>query len=321
MMDWLSHLADMMVVRGSIDFRCMYAAPWRIDRHRAREAEIPFHVVLSGSAWLEDADGGQPLILNAGDILLVNDGEAHVLHDGSGTPPLPATNRPTPGVTISVNGAEGEQLDMLCGRFIVSARRNRLLRDYLPQRLVARTGDVKRSQAGAQLADLVAMIREESALASLGNQAMLNAFCAALFILTLRHAADSSARAAGLLSIATHARLAPALAAMFQEPQRSWTVSDLAGLCGMSPATIARHFKEKLGRSASDLLLEIRMTMATNALRNSSASVGAIGEAVGYRSESAFQRIFKHHIGMTPAQWRRESHRQISESADMGACR
>jgi AraC family transcriptional regulator, activator of mtrCDE len=314
-MDWLSHLADMMVVHGSIDFRCVYGAPWRIDRHRARESEIPFHVVLSGSAWLENADGGRPLLLNAGDILLVNDSEAHVLHDGSGTPPLPAKNHATSGVTISVNGAADTQLDMLCGRFIVSARRNRLLREYLPRRWVARTGDVRESPASAQLADLVAMIREESSLAGLGSQAMLNAFCAALFILALRYATDSSAHAAGLLSVAAHARLAPALAAMFQEPQQPWTASDLARLCGMSPATIARHFKERLGRSASDLLLEIRMTMATNALMDSSASVGAIGEAVGYRSEAAFQRIFKQHIGMTPAQWRRESLRKSSEGS------
>ncbi|WP_246642002.1 helix-turn-helix domain-containing protein [Paraburkholderia edwinii] len=84
----------------------------------------------------------------------------------------------------------------------------------------------------------------------------------------------------------------------------------------MSPATIARHFKVRLGRSASDLLLEIRMTMAANALKDSTASIGAIGEAVGYRSEAAFQRIFKRHIGTTPAQWRKESLRQSGESSD-----
>jgi 2,4-dienoyl-CoA reductase-like NADH-dependent reductase (Old Yellow Enzyme family) len=31
----------MMVLHGRVDFRCMYGAPWRIDRHRATASENP----------------------------------------------------------------------------------------------------------------------------------------------------------------------------------------------------------------------------------------------------------------------------------------
>jgi AraC family transcriptional regulator, activator of mtrCDE len=74
--------------------------------------------------------------------------------------------------------------------------------------------------------------------------------------------------------------------------------------CNMSRATLARQFHEKLGRSASDLLTDIRMTLATNELRKPSMSTGAVADAVGYKSEAAFQRAFKRHMGVTPAQWR-----------------
>jgi AraC family transcriptional activator of mtrCDE len=47
------------------------------------------------------------------------------------------------------------------------------------------------------------------------------------------------------------------------------------------------------------------MTMAANELRRSSLSTGAVAEAVGYQSEAAFQRAFKSHMGITPAQWRK----------------
>jgi AraC family transcriptional activator of mtrCDE len=70
---------------------------------------------------------------------------------------------------------------------------------------------------------------------------------------------------------------------------------------------MARHFQEKLGRSANDLLTDIRMTLAVNQLRNPSVSIAAVAEAVGYHSEAAFQRVFKRRMGMTPAQWRRAS--------------
>src|SRR5215475_15310302 len=73
----------------------------------------------------------------------------------------------------------------------------------------------------------------------------------------------------------------------------------------MSRATLARQFQEKLGRSASDLLTHIRMTQAANELKRSSLSTGAVAEEVGYQSEAAFQRAFKSHMGVTPAQWRK----------------
>jgi AraC family transcriptional regulator, activator of mtrCDE len=34
-------------------------------------------------------------------------------------------------------------------------------------------------------------------------------------------------------------------------------------------------------------------------------STGAVADAVGYQSEAAFQRAFKSHMGVTPAQWRK----------------
>ena len=47
------------------------------------------------------------------------------------------------------------------------------------------------------------------------------------------------------------------------------------------------------------------MTLAANELKKSSLSTGAVAEAVGYQSEAAFQRAFKSHMGVTPAQWRK----------------
>jgi AraC family transcriptional activator of mtrCDE len=52
-------------------------------------------------------------------------------------------------------------------------------------------------------------------------------------------------------------------------------------------------------------LTDIRMTLAANELKKSSTSIGAVADAVGYQSEAAFQRAFKSHMGMTPAQWRK----------------
>ena len=311
-LDWLSHLLEMVPVHGHLDLRCFYGAPWLIAQDRAGPGEIPYHIVVSGSAVLEDPSGGPPRHLTAGDILLFPHGAAHTLHDGSGESPAPARERATLNMTISENAGTGDRLDMLCGRFVLTPQHERLLRDYLPPRLVVRAPDrsasTERPATGAQLEGLVTLMRTESALESLGGRAMLNALSTAMFALTLRAGSESDEAPPGLLALAGHPRLAPALAAMFQEPARAWTLPELARLCHMSRATLARNFQERLGRSASDLLTDIRMTLAANELRKSSASTVAVAEMVGYQSEAAFQRAFKQRMSVTPAQWRRVAH-------------
>lgn len=305
-MDWLSRLFEMMPVRGRLDLRCSYGAPWRIDQGPGAANEIPYHAVVSGSALLEDPAGGRPLRLETGDILLLPGNPRHVMHDGSGARPKPARNRQELNLVLSENAGKGERLDLLCGHFVIAPPHDRLLRNYLPPRLVVHAGiHAKQEDTAAQLAALVSLMRCEAANDHLGGDAMLNALSTAMFALVLRLASETETAPSGLLSMAGHARLAPAVAALFNEPARAWSLPDLANLCNVSRATLARLFQEKLGRSASELLTDIRMTLAANELKGSSLSTGAVAEAVGYQSEAAFQRAFKNHMGVTPARWRK----------------
>ena len=313
-MDWLSRLFEMMPVRGRLDLRCSYGAPWRIDQGPGEANEIPYHAVLAGSATLDDP-GGRPLRLRAGDILLLPANPRHVMHDGSGAAPLPARNRAALNFTISENPGSDERLDLLCGHFAIAPPHDRLLRSYLPARLVVHVGGhAGQNEAGGQLAGLVSLMRGESAGDLLGGRAMLNALSTAMFALVLRLASEMEEAPQGFLALAAQPRLAPAVVALFNEPARAWSLPELARLCNMSRATLARQFQEKLGRSASDLLTDIRMTLAANELKRSSLSTAGVAEAVGYQSEAAFQRAFKSHMGVTPAQWRKTQGREVLAS-------
>jgi AraC family transcriptional activator of mtrCDE len=311
-MDWLSHLLEIMPVSGRLELRCLYGAPWRIAYERSNTGEIPYHVVLGGTAILEAPAGGSPQHLAAGDIVVLPHGSEHVLHDGSDAPPAQVQVRKALSLTINENTGTGTRLDMLCGRFILSPPHDRLMRDYLPSVLVvhatAHSGASEWQAAPARLAALVALMRAESAGEGLGGRAMLNALSTALFALTLRAASEAEVAPAGLLALAGHPRLAPALIAMLREPARSWTLPELAARCNMSRATLVRHFQEKVGRSASDLLTDIRMSLAANELKKASASTETVAEAVGYQSVAAFRRAFSQHTGMTPAEWRHTLH-------------
>lgn len=309
--DWLSRLLAIIPVSGRAEHRCFFAAPWRLPNAVSGPGEIPYHVVLAGSAVLGGGGDGPDRVLRAGDILLLTRGPAHVLHDGGGRTPSPIRQRVGPTLTIDENDGAGDRLDMLCGRFIVSAAHERLLHDYLPPRLVVsareNAPETARPGARAQLANLVGLMRSESAEENLGGQAMLTALSTALFALVLRLASEDKDAPSGLLALAGHPRLAGALAAIFNDAGHPWTLPELASLCGMSRATFIRQFQQSLGRSAVDLLTDVRMTTAANALRETSTPVAAIGEDVGYQSDAAFQRAFKQRMGVTPSRYRREA--------------
>lgn len=307
-MDWLSRLLDTIPVKGQVDIRCSYSAPWRVDFDALGPGEIPYHVVVRGSALIATAGYGAEARLNAGDIVLLPDGEPHVLRDESRPPPLVARSRQGLNLIVSENDGEGETLEMLCGRFVLTPPYDRLILDYLPERLIVRA---LAGQGGPdygaqdQLAGLVGLMQTESVGDRLGGRAMLNALSTALFALVLRTSSETGDAPRGLAALASDPRLAPALAAMFEAPSRPWTLPELAGLCHMSRATMARKFKERVGRSAADLLTDIRMTLAAKALRGGTASTSAVAESVGYQSDAAFQRAFKQVMGATPAAWRR----------------
>ncbi|SDD40244.1 AraC family transcriptional regulator, activator of mtrCDE [Cupriavidus sp. YR651] len=308
--DWLSHLLQMINLTGQLEVRCVYGAPWRVAWDQSAAHEIPYHVVLKGRAIIEDPETGTTRELVGGDIVLLPDGAAHVLHDGSGHAPGLTHNRQgSAGWRLSENDGQGERLDMLCGRFFIEPPHDRLIRDYLPTTLVVRAMDGRSEEgivsASNHLASLMGLMRMESTGDKPGGLAMLNALSFALFTLVLRAASESDQAPAGLLALAGHPRLAPAISAMFADPARPWNLSDLADLCSMSRATFMRHFQASLGRSANELLTDIRMSLAANELKKPAMTTEAVADSVGYRSVSAFRRVFTDKMGMTPGQWRR----------------
>jgi AraC family transcriptional activator of mtrCDE len=303
----------MISVTGRLEVRCTYGAPWRVAWERSAPREIPYHAVLKGRAIIEDPESRTKRELKSGDIVLLPHGSPHVLHDGSGrTPVLTQERAAKGGWMVSKNESGGEHLDMLCGRFVIGAPHDRLIRNYLPMNLVVGAGDAHcpemAATASTPLGDLMGLMRLESAGEKPGGSAILDALSSALFALVLRAASESGQAPEGLLALAGHARLSPAVSAMFADPARPWTLPELGALCGMSRATFVRHFQDKLGRSATDLLTDIRMSLAANELKKPEVSTEAAADLVGYQSVAAFRRAFTASMGTTPGQWRRGGH-------------
>ena len=69
----------------------------------------------------------------------------------------------------------------------------------------------------------------------------------------------------------------------------------------------ADRFIRLIGVPPALYLASWRMQVATQKLRNTSASLAQVAEMVGYDSEAAFSRAFKKAFGAAPATWRRSN--------------
>ena len=106
----------------------------------------------------------------------------------------------------------------------------------------------------------------------------------------------------GLLPALADDRLAPALVALHEDPGRGWNLDLMAREASMSRSAFAARFKDVVGRTPADYLIEWRLTIAQDRLR-SGASVSVVATDLGYSSPSAFSRAFTQRMGVSPRAW------------------
>ncbi len=87
--------------------------------------------------------------------------------------------------------------------------------------------------------------------------------------------------------------------------RKTWTVSQLARLAGMSVSHFHVVFVRCYGKSPMAMIQEMRMEQAKSMLHTGS-TLDVIGEMLGYGSPFSFSRAFKSCTGMSPQEYRRK---------------
>ena len=93
-----------------------------------------------------------------------------------------------------------------------------------------------------------------------------------------------------------------------QNFQNDISVEGIAAFCGLNRTYFGRIFKETVGSSPQQFLLNYRMTKAAELLKLTTLSVSDIGNAVGYPNQLHFSRAFKNVYGVSPREWRNKNH-------------
>lgn len=98
-----------------------------------------------------------------------------------------------------------------------------------------------------------------------------------------------------------------ALAYIEQNFQNDISVEGIAEFCGLNRSYFGRIFKDTIGKSPQEFLMNYRMVKATELLKLTGFSIGDIANAVGYPNQLHFSRAFKNVYGVSPREWRNKN--------------
>ena len=86
---------------------------------------------------------------------------------------------------------------------------------------------------------------------------------------------------------------------------RGITVNDAASYVFLSQGYFTRAFKDEIGVSPMNYLMNVRIGKACELLKNDDIKVSAIATSVGFASAQRFNVAFKKHMGITPMDYRK----------------
>ncbi|MGZ4678342.1 MAG: AraC family transcriptional regulator [Acidimicrobiia bacterium] len=313
----LASALEQLRLDGAIFFRSELRDPFAIDStpnrvagqlHPDAERVLLFHIVVRGRCWVSGPDGERH-VAEAGDVIVVPYGDDHTI--GGDTPAecmsVLTLLDPPPWETIPIVewGGGGPTTSLVCG-YLVSDDPlfDPAMRVFSPV-FVVRLPDA----ASARWVEASVHYAMQEGLPTDSDPAAGAVAATRLPELVLievlkAHLATAPAADDGWIAALRDPVLAPALAMLHGEPERHWTVTDIAAGAAVSRSALDERFRQVLGRSPIRYLAEWRMHLAEELLATTDVTVFALARRVGYDSEEAFSRAFKRARGASPSHWR-----------------
>lgn len=308
-MDVLTDVLRHLQVTGRVAGEIELGAPW--STHFPDMGTATVHIVPRGGCFLRLGD--ETAHLGPGDLAFLPHGAAHALSDhptqdaadsASMLDESPAEEHErTTGCRLVEGGGDGRRTTIICANFHFASGRRHPLLSVLPPLIVLRNEDMVKA---GWLEDSLRFIAREAKSSEPGSQIAVDRLLDVLFIQTVRAWLQTEPTYdTGWLGALSHPQVGQALRRLHQEPERDWTVGDLAHEVGMSRSGFAAHFSRLVGEPPLRYLVGWRMRLAAQQLVDSDVTVGTVAHSLGYRSEAAFGSVFKKHFGAPPGTWRR----------------
>jgi len=308
-LDPLGAIAPLFRARPEIQDVCRFASQWEVVHEAEPAGFAQFHIVTNGNCLLERYSG-ETFKLEAGSILLLPQGDSHVVRSASrgGSSGAPIRTEYNNAIRIKTNTRAGSCAGVVCGRLRLDGAMYSLVTAALPKAIVLSIG---RGELFDRMRMLVQAIDEELQAARPGAATIATELATALFVMMLRLHFEQAASSSGILRLLaslSSARavtaMSRAVTAMLRAPAHPWTLDELAAEAHVSRATLVRIFRRDGDIPPLGLLSELRLGLARHRLGSTTATLAQVAAAVGYDSESAFARAFRKRYGISPGRLR-----------------
>ncbi len=297
--DRLSEVLEFIEVRGIISGSTAVHGRWQSESRL--DEELKFFAVVQGSMSVDTNGLDTPLLLEAGDVAVLNARSWVRLEGGSGNGLPVRLDPPASGTFVRVGeGTAGQEDIIIGGRVAVNPAGRELLLQALPPVAHVRSG----SGAAPHMRALIERLFEEVSEQRMGSAFAVRQYGQLLLLDVLRVFLEEADLPRGWLKLLADDRLRPALALIHASPSRPRSLQDLARAAAMSRTGFAERFREVAGTPPRTYLNNWRMLVAQRELRSGDARIRALALELGYSSESAFSTAFKRSVGESPLQYR-----------------
>lgn len=306
-MDPLTDFLDGPRARNAFLLQVKMSPPWSIKV----EDDAPLTVVamLRGTAHFRQRDSG-PLLLEPGSLLLIRDPAAYVLADNPDEKPTYFI-----GIDQNCSGSNGEDLAkdlrtglrtwgndgdgrdaMLVGTYRSSGEVGDILLSSLPPHVLVQAADNP----------IVTVLMQEIDRDGVAQASVLDRLLDLLLISAVRTWTDLDSNAEhNWLTAERDPAIQQAIRLIHSSPDMPWTVESLAGRVGVSRASLARRFHDRVGKPPMAYLNQWRLAKAADLMSDERLTLTTISRQVGYASPFSFSTAFKKRYGVSPQEYRR----------------
>ena len=268
-MDKLSQVLQNLEVNADVFFSGSLCG---ISSFNEGEQASALHFLESGSMTLT-TEQGHALELEAGSVVFFPGGYQH-----------------------SIRIAQTVDAKLVCATVKIPLLHQQILVENLPVFLCFNINDEPSITLTAE------QIFSEAFAEQHGRQMMINRLCDVFILQMLRNVIQTGVMEMSTIAAQSHSTLAPLIQAIKQQPEKEWSVDEMAASVAMSRSKFANLFKDTVGQSPMEYVTSFRMLKAQELLKKK-RPVGVVANDVGYENASSLAKVFKKHFGITPKQW------------------
>ncbi len=289
--DVLSDVLHLLNLDVDIYHNAKVCGDWRIDEHKL--GATCFHIVTLGNCIMYIPDT-EPVVLNEGDLVVF---PRELTHHILPSKKLTGRQRHLPfSKAKSISGT-----GLLCGEVLFNHKGSSFLLEQFPSFFI-----IQNSNGENWLKFILDMIINENKSDQPASKAIINRLSELLFTYAIRQHLKDSPNDSGMLKIYNDSRLTRAIQCIHKNPERNWTLKNLAKEAGLSRTLFSENFKLVSGWTPGQYLVWWRMQIAWSLLSKGEL-VSQVAEKVGYQSESSFSRAFTKMFSVTAGKVRRDS--------------